>query len=59
MSILIIMGAATLITAPLEAVAARRNRRKVKPYRKPDARYRHKKSPPTFHSNELSRLYPF
>lgn len=59
MSILIIMGAATLLTAPLEAYSARQARRKIRPYRKPDARNRHKKSPSTFHSNELSRLYLF
>lgn len=57
MSILIIMGACTLIAAPCEAVASRRtnrrNRARVKPYRKPDARYRHKKSPYTYHSNGL------
>ena len=57
MSILIIMGACSLIAGPCEAATARRNRRKVKPYRKPDARNRHKKSPSTYHSNELFRLY--
>lgn len=59
MSVIIIMGAATLIAAPLEAAANRRNRRRVKPYRKPDTRNRHKKSPSTYHSNELFRLYLF
>lgn len=59
MSILIIMGACSLIAGPCEAVAARRNRRKVKPYRKPDPPKRHKKSPPAFHNRELSRLYLF
>lgn len=53
MSIIILMGAATLIAVPCEAVADHRNRRRVKPYRKPDARNRHKKSPYTFHSNGL------
>ena len=45
MSVLIIVAAAAIIAAPCEAVADRRNRRRVKPYRKPDARNRHKKSP--------------
>lgn len=59
MSVVIIMGAATLITAPLEAVAARRNRRRVRVYRKPDPPKRHKKSPSTVQSNELFSLYLF
>ena len=53
MSILFIMGVGALIAAPCEAVADHRNCRKVKPYRKPDDRNRHKKSPSTFHSNGL------
>ena len=56
MSILVIMGAAALLSAPFEAV---RRPRKVRVYRKLDTAKRHKKSPVTFHSNGLSCLHLF
>lgn len=59
MSILAIMGACALIAGPLEAYKAHRNRPRVRVYRKPDRPKRHKKSPSTYHSNELFRLYLF
>lgn len=53
MSIILIICAATLVTAPVEALRERRHRKSIKPYRKPDPPKGRKKSPSTYHSNEL------
>ena len=63
MSILFIMFAATAGTAvteaATEAIKERKHRRSIRPYRKPDVRYRHKKSPSASQAYGLFRLYLF
>ena len=50
MTTLVFMGALVLFSAPFEAI---KRPPRVKVYRKPDTPKGHKKSPFTFHSNEL------